>query len=224
MSMRIAALVIAAMFLSACASLPEPKTCALIGAGAGAVGGGVGAAEHAEHHNDGHAVGIGVASVAGGALLGYAVCALLREEPEPPPQHAAPSPPPPAPEPPPPPPPPAPDPCKGRIVLRGVNFAFDQAEITGASQVTLDVVAETLNECPNVRVTVEGHTDAVGTDQYNEALSKRRADSVKGYLAGGGVAGSRIETRGYGESRPIASNDTDEGRSMNRRVELVPIN
>jgi len=74
-----------------------------------------------------------------------------------------------------------------------------------------------------VRVTVEGHTDAIGTDQYNEGLSQRRADSVKGYLVGGGVAEPRIETHGYGESQPIASNDTDEGRSLNRRVELVPI-
>ena len=221
MSMRIVSLLIVAMFLPACASLPEPKTCALIGAGAGAVGGGVGGSEYAEHHDDGHAVGIGLGSLVGGALLGYAVCALLQEdEPAPPPRRAAPTPPPPAPTPPP---PPEPDPCAGRIILRGVNFAFDQAELTGASPVTLDVVAETLNQCPNVRVTVEGHTDAIGTDQYNEGLSKRRADSVKGYLIGGGVAESRIETHGYGESKPIASNDTDEGRSMNRRVELVPI-
>lgn len=222
MSMRIVALLVAALFLSACASLPDPKTCALIGAGVGAVPGGVGAAEHAEHHDDGHAVGIGVASVAGGALLGYAVCGLLKKEPEPPPRRAAPSPPPPTPKPPPPA-PPAVDPCEGRIVLRGVNFEFDQAELTVASQVTLDVVAETLNQCPNVRVTVEGHTDAVGTDQYNQGLSQRRAESVRGYLVGSGVAGSRIETRGYGESQPIAGNDTDEGRAMNRRVELVPI-
>ena len=79
MSMRIAALLIAAMFLPACASLPEPKTCALIGAGAGAVGGGVGGSEYAEDHNDGGAVGIGLSSVAGGALLGYATCALLKK-------------------------------------------------------------------------------------------------------------------------------------------------
>jgi OOP family OmpA-OmpF porin len=161
--------------------------------------------------------------VVGGALLGYGVCALLREEPEPAPPRAAPSPPPPAPKPKPAPPPVA-DPCKGRIVLRGVNFAFDRAELTDASQVTLDVVAETLNECPNVHVTVEGHTDAVGTDQYNLGLSERRAVSVKNYLVKDGIAASRIETRGYGESQPIAGNDTDEGRAMNRRVELVPSN
>ena len=102
MSIRIVALLVATMFLSACASLPDPKTCALIGAGVGAVPGGVGAAEHAENHNDGHAVGIGIASVAGGALLGYAVCGLLKKEPEPEPRRAAPSPPAPEPAPPPP--------------------------------------------------------------------------------------------------------------------------
>jgi OOP family OmpA-OmpF porin len=108
-------------------------------------------------------------------------------------------------------------------VLRGVNFAFDRHELDGASMATLDVVAETLNQCPSVRATVEGHTDSIGTDEYNQGLSQRRADSVKRYFAGHGVAASRLETRGYGESRPLASNETDEGRAMNRRVELVPI-
>lgn len=222
MSMRIAAFLLAVMFLPACASLPEPKTCALVGGGAGALGGALGGARYAERHDDGEAVGIGIGSVVGGAVLGYAVCALLREEPEPEPRRAAPTP---APPPPPPPAPPAePDPCEGRIVLRGVNFEFDRADLTPASLVTLDVVAETLNQCPNVRTTVEGHTDAVGSDQYNNGLSQRRADSVRDYLVQRGVAASRVETRGHGESQPIASNDTDEGRSMNRRVELVPIN
>jgi OOP family OmpA-OmpF porin len=117
--------------------------------------------------------------------------------------------------------PPAPDTC-GRIVLRGVNFAFDSAEIDTSSAVVLDVVAETLNGCPNVAVRVEGHTDSIGTDAYNQGLSQRRAESVRNYLIGRGVSASRLSAVGYGESQPVASNDTDEGRALNRRVELKP--
>jgi OOP family OmpA-OmpF porin len=152
----------------------------------------------------------------GGFLAGIPiVCSFLGEPPAPP-----------APPPPPPPkvapaPAPAPDNC-GRIVLRGVNFAFDSAEIDASSAVVLDVVAETLNGCPNVAVRVEGHTDAIGTDAYNQGLSQRRADSVRNYLIGRGVSASRLSAVGYGESQPVASNETDEGRALNRRVELKP--
>ena len=114
---------------------------------------------------------------------------------------------------------PATDNC-GRIVLRGVNFAFDSAEIDGASSVVLDAAADQLNECRNVSVTVEGNTDSIGTDAYNQGLSERRAESVRSHLVGRGVSASRLTAVGYGESRPIASNDTDEGRALNRRVEL----
>ena len=130
---------------------------------------------------------------------------------------------PPKPVPPPPPmapaPAPAPDNC-GRIVLRGVNFAFDSAEVDGASSVVLDAAADQLNECRNVSVMVEGNTDWIGTDAYNQGLSERRAESVRGHLIGRGVSASRLTAVGYGESRPIASNETDEGRALNRRVEL----
>ncbi len=66
----------------------------------------------------------------------------------------------------------------------------------------------------------EGHTDGKGTDAYNMGLSRRRANSVKQYLVRNGIAASRIRTEGYGESRPVASNETDDGRAQNRRVEL----
>jgi len=219
---RIVTLVVATMFVSACNSIPhttDPMNCAAMLAGVGAVGGATGAYEYARDHDDGAAVGIGVGSVLGGAALGYAVCALLREDP----------PPPPAPKPtPPPPPPPAPAPappdsCEGRIVLRGVTFAFDSDEITGASMATLDFAAESLRECPNVRTAAEGHTDSVGNDAYNQGLSQRRAESVRDYLASHGVSPSRLQARGYGESRPIADNSTEDGRTLNRRVELSPI-
>jgi OOP family OmpA-OmpF porin len=105
-------------------------------------------------------------------------------------------------------------------VLRGVNFAFDSAEIDGSSSVVLDAAADQLNECRNVAVRVEGNTDWIGTDAYNQGLSERRAESVQGHLIGRGVSASRLTAVGYGESQPIASNETDEGRALNRRVEL----
>ena len=218
---RIVALVVATMFLSACVSITnpnDPKKCAWMGAGAGAVAGGIGGHEYAQNHNDGAAIGIGIGSMVGGAVLGYAICALLREDAPPP----APKPPPPAPEPPPRAPAP-PDPCSGRIVLRGVTFAFDSAEITGLSMATLDVAAETLRECPNVRSVVGGHTDSVGSEAYNQGLSQRRAESVRSYLSSHGVSGSRLQAKGHGESQPVADNSTDEGRALNRRVELSPL-
>lgn len=222
MSPRIVALLVAATFLSACASLPEPKTCALIGAGAGAVAGGVGAAEYAKDHDDGDAVGIGIATLVGGALLGYVTCALLREEPEPPPRRAAPTPPPPPPiaKAPEPEPEPVVDVCSGVIRLRGVEFEFDSAQLTPVSSVVLDAAVEGLKECPNIAVRIEGHTDSVGAEAYNQTLGLQRAESVKRFLVDGGIAETRVTTRSYGESRPVASNDTEDGRILNRRVEL----
>jgi outer membrane protein OmpA-like peptidoglycan-associated protein len=66
----------------------------------------------------------------------------------------------------------------------------------------------------------EGHTDAIGSDAYNQSLSERRAEAVRRYLINGGITPERIRTEGFGESRPVASNETDEGRAQNRRVEL----
>jgi OOP family OmpA-OmpF porin len=107
-------------------------------------------------------------------------------------------------------------------VLRGVTFAFDSAEISGLSMATLDVAAETLRACPNVRSIVGGHTDSVGSDAYNQGLSLRRAESVRNYLSNHGVSSSRLQAKGYGESQPVADNSTQDGRALNRRVELSP--
>ena len=133
-------------------------------------------------------------------------------------------PPPPAPPPPPPPvlaaaPPPAPV-EKKRIVLRGVNFDFDKANIRADAEPILDTAAATLKEDSSIAVSVEGHTDSRGTDAYNERLSVRRANAVRDYLVRHGIDASRLSVRGFGESQPVASNDTDEGRAQNRRVEL----
>ena len=80
-------------------------------------------------------------------------------------------------------------------------------------------LAEFMKTYPSVTTTVEGHTDSVGSDAYNQNLSERRANAVREALISEGVDGSRVSSVGYGEARPIADNSTDEGRSMNRRVE-----
>jgi OOP family OmpA-OmpF porin len=116
------------------------------------------------------------------------------------------------------------DRCAEVIRLRGVNFDFDRAEIRPDAAVILDeaatLLADALRDCPSRTVSVEGHTDAVGTDAYNQGLSERRANSVLDYLAGKGVSSSRLSAKGFGESSPIATNETGEGRALNRRVEL----
>ena len=115
--------------------------------------------------------------------------------------------------------PPPPDTC-GRIVLRGVNFEFDKSNIDAASAGVLDVAAEQLSNCPRVSVKVDGYTDSVGTDKYNQGLSERRANAVMSHLVDRGVPASRLTATGFGETNPVASNKTAEGRALNRRVEL----
>ncbi len=116
----------------------------------------------------------------------------------------------------------APDACAGRIVLRGIEFAFNKAEISGSSSVILDVAVDQLKRCPNIPMEIDGHTDSVGPEDYNMGLGQRRAEAVKGYLVSKGLSASRLKARSFGESRPVATNDTDEGRQTNRRVELHP--
>lgn len=85
----------------------------------------------------------------------------------------------------------------------------------------LDSVGLVVGEYAKTLVVIAGHTDSVGSDQYNQTLSQNRAESVGRYLSGKGVAGERMVITGFGKSRPIASNDTDSGRSQNRRVEIT---
>ncbi|MFZ5491127.1 MAG: OmpA family protein [Pseudomonadota bacterium] len=102
-----------------------------------------------------------------------------------------------------------------------VTFATDSAQISPSFQATLDQVASTIREYSDTRVRIAGHTDSTGSDTYNQQLSERRAQAVASYLMGRGVASSRISTIGHGETQPVASNDTPEGRQANRRVEIV---
>jgi OOP family OmpA-OmpF porin len=112
------------------------------------------------------------------------------------------------------------EPGKKVLVLEGVNFAFDSAELTRESYRILDRVVTGLNDWPEIRVEIGGHTDSDGADAYNLALSQRRAESVRAYFVSKGIKASRLEAKGYGETQPVTSNDTAEGRAKNRRVEL----
>jgi outer membrane protein OmpA-like peptidoglycan-associated protein len=107
----------------------------------------------------------------------------------------------------------------------GVTFAFDSADVNAQFYPVLDKVAGTLKEYDKTVIEVAGHTDNVGSDTYNQALSQRRANSVAAYLSGQGLASTRVVTVGGGEAHPVASNDTEEGRAQNRRVEItiVPV-
>jgi OOP family OmpA-OmpF porin len=108
-----------------------------------------------------------------------------------------------------------------RFVLQDLRFRTDSADIETGSQQVLDDVAATLISHPTAKILVEGHTDATGAPDTNRQLSQARADATKKYLTEHGVDGTRIETAGLGASRPLASNDTPEGRAENRRTELV---
>jgi OOP family OmpA-OmpF porin len=151
--------------------------------------------------------------VAGGIVLGtagYFICKALQVEEEAPPAPA----PAPAPR-------GEPAPMAEKIVLRGVNFDFDKSNIRPDAAVILDEAVRILGTGGGSAVSIEGHTDWIGTDAYNQGLSERRANAVMNYLVDHGVDASRLSTTGYGESRPIASNQTREGRALNRRVELL---
>lgn len=202
-----------------CASTRRPSSalCGLIGGAAGGTAGGViGSNNSGSDKGSDTSKGIGIGAFAG-AVVGYFVCSLLPEKEEPPPpRRAAPTPPPPTA---PPEPKPAPE-VRQRIVLRGVNFDFNKAEVRGDAAIILDEAARLLNQDPDARVRVEGHTDWIGTEEYNQTLSERRAEAVKAHLVENGVTVDRLSTVGYGETNPISTNETQEGRALNRRVEL----
>ena len=103
----------------------------------------------------------------------------------------------------------------------GLLFGFDSYALTATTRENLSEMADILNKYPDTDITVDGHTDSVGSEEYNQQLSERRANSVADYLAAQGVSRSRITTHGYGETRPVATNETDAGRAQNRRVEVA---
>jgi len=107
------------------------------------------------------------------------------------------------------------------IMPGGLLFDVDSAAIDPALQADLRAVAQNLIEYPESTVTVFGHTDDTGSPAYNEDLSERRAQAVAGVLVRDGVAPSRVRATGLGETQPVASNATAEGRQLNRRVEVI---
>ncbi|HVN85148.1 MAG TPA: OmpA family protein [Candidatus Binatia bacterium] len=151
-----------------------------------------------------------------GAAIGAVVCGVAGHvflDPEP--AAAAPPPPPVAEAP-----PPAAPAVRQRIVLRGVTFGFNQSAIGSESRAVLDEAATTLNANRSFHIVVEGHTDAIGSDEGNQALSVERAEAVYRYLVNAGVDPERMRVVGYGKTRPVADNATESGRAQNRRVEL----
>jgi outer membrane protein OmpA-like peptidoglycan-associated protein len=108
------------------------------------------------------------------------------------------------------------------VILRGVNFRFDSAELTPESKRNLDWVAASLRNYRGNRLDVSGHASAEGDTMHNLDLSTRRALAVRRYLVMKGVTPATLSSTGYGEMRPIANNRTEQGRSLNRRVELAP--
>ena len=111
---------------------------------------------------------------------------------------------------------------RGLVVTLGdVLFDTGQATLKPGADLVLGRLATYLNANPHTKVMIEGHTDSRGTDEYNEALSERRAQAVADALAARGVAQDSLRTRGRGKAYPVASNDTPEGRQQNRRVEII---
>ena len=130
-----------------------------------------------------------------------------------------PIPPPPAPGPPPPPHATAPT---ERMVLRGIHFDFNKSVIRPGDAAVLDEDLSRLKASPNLAVYVNGYCDAIGSEEYNLKLSDRRANAVVKYMVRAGVSESQLIPHGYGKTDFVSTNDTDEGRAQNRRVELVP--
>jgi len=204
-------IVLVALLLGCAGRTPSPALCALAGAAAGAA---VGAGAQAGRDESGGDIAAGAAvGAAGAALIGYVVCRFVGED-EAEPVAEAPAEPEPVPE---------PERVRERIVLRGVTFGFDETEIDAADAVVLDEAVRQLQRLPELAVRIEGHTDTTGPAEYNQNLSERRAEAVRRYLEQNGIPAARLSAVGMGETQPIASNESPEGRARNRRVELQVI-
>jgi outer membrane protein OmpA-like peptidoglycan-associated protein len=133
---------------------------------------------------------------------------------------------PPAPPPPPPPPPPEPkrvEVTADKIVIKDkILFDFNKSTIKAESHDLLNEIVDVIKANPRIRrLSIEGHTDSDGSDKYNQKLSEGRAAAVKAYLVEKGIDEGMLDSKGHGESKPIADNETDEGKEKNRRVEFL---
>ena len=107
------------------------------------------------------------------------------------------------------------------VVLKNVHFETNSSELTSSSNQELNKAVAAMNKFPELRIEIQAHTDSMGEAGYNQSLSEKRANSVRDYMIGKGIAGNRMEAKGYGESQPVADNGTKAGRKSNRRVELI---
>jgi outer membrane protein OmpA-like peptidoglycan-associated protein len=105
--------------------------------------------------------------------------------------------------------------------MSDVLFDIDKSTLKPGAREKLAKVSGIVLAYPGLKLAVEGHTDSIGTDEYNLTLSEKRADAVRDYLVSQGVSDSGITAQGFGKENPVATNDTSEGRALNRRVELV---
>ena len=113
--------------------------------------------------------------------------------------------------------------CEIILELSGVNFAFNSADLSPAATSALDSVVSRLQFHSVKRVEIAGHTDSTGPESYNQQLSERRAQAVADYMEKNGIEWWRMNVVGHGESQPVASNDTREGRAQNRRVQIIDL-
>jgi len=111
----------------------------------------------------------------------------------------------------------------GCWVVKGLTFDYNKSDIKPEFFGALDQNVKVMKENPTVKVELHGHTDSIGSDAYNQALSERRANAVREYLVSHGIDSGRVTSKGMGEKDPIASNETPEGRAKNRRVEFTII-
>lgn len=107
------------------------------------------------------------------------------------------------------------------VYFSDILFDFDKKNLRPAAQEALIKLAGVLDKHPQYKINVEGHTDSIGSDEYNMKLSNGRAGSVADFLIGHGIGSDRVTTKGYGETKPVADNKTPEGRQRNRRVEII---
>lgn len=118
---------------------------------------------------------------------------------------------------------PAAEPEPERLVLEGILFESGSATLEAESGPRLDRVVEYMTHRPSVRLRIAGHTDNVGNPARNQALSAERAEAVRDYLVAHGIDAGRLEAVGFGDTQPVASNDTEEGRAQNRRIEAIEL-